>query len=50
MRPESEQAFAPTDHCVIWKCQKAKLEKKEKFWCCPKCGSSYGENPHSKLK
>lgn len=47
---EADQAFAPTDHCIKFGCDKAKLIKIDKFWCCPKCQSSYGENPHPKLK
>ena len=52
----SDQALAPTEHCTNFKCQKwvdfggeAMLSKpqlmlKGKYWCCPKCGSSYGEH------
>lgn len=45
-----EQACAPTDHCTKWKCERAPLVKRGRYWCCPKCGDSYGENPHPKLK
>jgi hypothetical protein len=40
-----DQATGPTDHCTIWGCKNAKLVKRGRFWCCPKCGGSYGENP-----
>jgi hypothetical protein len=52
----SDQALVPTAHCTNFKCQKwvefggeAVLSKpqlmlKGKYWCCPKCGSSYGEH------
>jgi hypothetical protein len=26
------------------------LVKRGQFWCCPKCGASYGEHPHPDLK
>lgn len=45
-----EQACAPTDHCVKWGCDKAVLEKQGQFWCCPKCGASYGDNPCKRMR
>jgi hypothetical protein len=42
---EADQGFSSTDHCTRWDCGKPTLVKRGKFWCCPKCGSSYGENP-----
>lgn len=45
-----DQMCAPTDHCVKWGCGKATLEKVGKFWCCPKCGASYGTNPCRKMR
>lgn len=51
-----DQAFAATKVCLQWKCQewragaptpwKPPLVLRGKFWCCPKCGGSYGANPH----
>lgn len=40
---------APTTTCVKWGCGNAPLELRRGFWCCPKCGSSYGKNPHPDL-
>jgi hypothetical protein len=47
-----DQGGAPTDVCIKFQCQfwdgdklvKPKLEKRGKYWCCPKCGASYGEH------
>lgn len=47
---EAEQATAPTDHCTIYGCGRAPLEKRGDFWCCPKCGASYGRNPCRKMR
>ena len=52
----SDQALVPTAYCTEFKCHewvpsgahyvifRPKLVLKGKFWCCPKCGSSYGEH------
>lgn len=40
-----DQALVPTDHCLRWGCEHAKLVKQGRFWVCPNCRSSYGENP-----
>lgn len=40
-----DQALVPTDHCLRWGCEHAKLVKRGRFWVCPRCGSSYGDNP-----
>lgn len=48
-----DQACVHVDHCVVWGCDKAKLERVEKvlagetvaFLCCPRCGGSYGQVP-----
>lgn len=46
-----EQALVATRHClrcVDWRggVQVApELELKGQFWCCPQCGTSYGEHP-----
>lgn len=47
-----EQACGPTDTCTSSACMTWKdgerigpeLELKGQFWCCPKCGGSYGEH------
>jgi len=39
-----DQALAPTDHCTLWPCNKAKLVKRGPYWICPACGSSYGKD------
>jgi hypothetical protein len=41
-----DQGIAHVDRCVRFGCTGAKLELRGPFWCCPNCGSSYGENPH----
>lgn len=51
-----DQAFHETTVCETWSCAKANdyvkptLVKRGKYWCCPKCGASYGECPHPSLK
>lgn len=48
-----DQACPPTDSCVLFSCQtwegnrpiRPKLERRGRYWCCPYCGSSYGEQP-----
>lgn len=55
-----DQALCETDVCLIFKCQQGfddggkpvrpKLVKRGRFWCCPSCGSSYGEKPHPDLR
>lgn len=47
-----EQALGPTDTCTASECMTwhhgerigPELELKGRFWCCPKCGGSYGEH------
>jgi len=39
-----DQALAPTDRCLKWGCDNAKLVKVGRFWRCPKCKVSYGEH------
>lgn len=39
-----DQALAYTDVCLTWGCDKARLVKVGRYWCCPTCGSSYGEH------
>lgn len=50
-----DQGMAATNRCT--KCRMGfdlndkpvfpRLERRGRYWCCPECGSSYGENPHS---
>lgn len=52
-----DQALCPTKVCTKFECQwwegdvrhRPVLELRGKFWCCPKCHSSYGERPHPDL-
>lgn len=47
-----EQALAPTEHCGRFACQtwsgdkqvRPRLVLRGKYWCCPKCGASHGED------
>lgn len=49
-----DQALVATKVCTNFRCQtwvdrdqvKPTLVKLGKYWCCPKCGGSYGEHPH----
>jgi hypothetical protein len=44
--PKSEdQACVPTDRCLKFECDHARLQRRGRFWCCTSCGSSYGEDP-----
>lgn len=53
-----DQGTAPTDVCILFKCQEWRagvpwyppLELRGKFWCCPKCGASYGEHAKERTK
>lgn len=40
-----DQACGPTDTCVKWPCYGTELVKRGRYWVCPKCLGSYGENP-----
>lgn len=46
-----DQALSPTRVCTRWECKNKtgnnypRLIKEGKFWVCPVCRSSYGENP-----
>jgi len=47
-----DQACSPTDVCIKFQCQwwegdvrkQPELVLRGKYWCCPKCGDSYGEH------
>jgi hypothetical protein len=47
----------PTKTCVRFECQtwdgalpvQPHLVRRGEFWCCPRCGGSYGTNPHPEL-
>jgi hypothetical protein len=49
-----DQALCPTDHCTICRPQfdpegkpiYVPLTLRGRFWCCSKCGVSYGVAPH----
>jgi hypothetical protein len=49
-----DQACKPTDVCLKYQCSSWDIDKKVgpslvkrgKFWCCSKCGDSYGSKPH----
>jgi hypothetical protein len=51
-----DQALVATDVCTKFACQewrgskqwKPPLELRGKFWCCTKCGASYGERAKGK--
>lgn len=53
-----DQALVPTTVCTRFECQtwegdeqiKPTLVKRGRFWCCPKCSGSYGENPHPSMR
>ena len=50
----TDQGLCPTDECILFKCQKGfdddgkpirpRLVLRGIYWCCPDCGSSYGEH------
>lgn len=41
-----DQGMMPTSTCVKFGCDNATLTKQGRYWCCPRCGSSYGEDAH----
>lgn len=53
-----DQACPPTTTCVRFECQtwsngvaiRPRLVKRQGFWCCPKCGGSYGTSPHPTMR
>lgn len=55
-----DQALAPTAVCLNWQCEewfnwmdgpiRPPLVLRGKFWCCPKCGASYGEHAKEGLE
>lgn len=52
-----DQCMAATTVCIKFECQdwskgvrlQPRLKLKGNFYCCPKCGASYGTNPHPTL-
>lgn len=53
-----DQALCATKVCRRFECQAwadgkpvyPDLVRRGRFWCCPKCGASYGEAPHPDLR
>ena len=44
-----DQALAPTDVCLKWECNKARLVKFGWLWRCSRCGGSYGTDAKEAL-
>ena len=54
-----DQGLCPTTVCTKFECSewdgdtkitKPTLVRRGKYWCCPKCGSSYGEHAHGGME
>lgn len=43
---DSDQALVTTSVCLRFRCDKVALVQRGRFWCCPTCGASYGEDAH----